>query len=252
MKISRIICVIPARYESTRFPGKPLALICGKPMIQRVWERAKKVKLIDEVIIATDDKRIFDKAVSFGAKAVMTSPECKSGTDRIAQAVRNIKCSIVINLQGDEPLISPDIISNTIKRILKDTQAVVSTPVCLVDETENLSDTNSAKVVFDKNHYALYFSRSIIPNSTRYEKSKAGLYYKHIGLYVYKSDFLKKFVKLKESSLENTEKLEQLRILENGYKIKVVIVKKENSVPVDRPEDIKAVEKIIKMKGERL
>ncbi|OGS27726.1 MAG: hypothetical protein A2297_00275 [Elusimicrobia bacterium RIFOXYB2_FULL_48_7] len=244
-----IICVIPARYGSTRFPGKPLADICGKTLIQRVWERAKKAKLVDRVVIATDDKRIFDAAVGFGAEVAMTSRTCKTGTDRIAQAVRKINCGIVVNLQGDEPFIDPVLIDKTIQALIKDQTAVVSTPVCLPGRSEDLSDINSAKVVFDRNFHALYFSRSVIPNTSRAARNQRGEnnLYKHIGLYVYRKDFLNRFVKLSQTPLEKSEKLEQLRILENGYKIRVVVVKTEGgAVAVDVPGDVKKAERLIR------
>ncbi|MBU0951542.1 MAG: 3-deoxy-manno-octulosonate cytidylyltransferase [Elusimicrobia bacterium] len=246
----KIICVIPARYASTRFPGKPLVNIFGKPLIQRVWERAKLAKLVNKVIIATDDKRIFDKAKEFGAQVIMTSVNCKTGTDRIAQAVKKINCDIVVNLQGDEPLISPKLIDKTIQAILDDKSAAVSTPICAPGSGEKLDDTNIAKVVFDKNMHALYFSRSVIPDSARFTGTgKKDFYYKHIGLYVYRKNFLEKFVKLKESTLEKAEKLEQLRIIENGYKIKVVIVENDGAVDVDVPGDVRIVEGLIKKGG---
>ncbi len=244
--MSSIICIIPVRYGSTRFPGKPLAKILGKPMVQWVWENAKKVKIINRVIIATDDKRIFDISKKFGAEVVMTSKNCPSGTDRIAEATKKIKSDIVVNLQGDEPLVSSKTIEKTINVLLRDKIAVVSTPVCRFCDGENLSDPNSVKVVFDKNNYAMYFSRSIIPFVSHHSSLITHNYFfKHIGLYVYKSDFLEKFVSLKESHLEKIEKLEQLRVLENGYKIKIVVVK-DKTIPVDNPEDIKKVESVIK------
>lgn len=236
-----VICVIPARFGSTRFPGKPLAKICGKPMIQWVWEKAKGSHVFDRIIIATDDKRIFKTAAGFGAEAMMTSPRCASGTDRVAEVAGKLKPAIVVNLQGDEPLISRETIAGTVRAILKDGAAAVSTPVCFMNDGDE-SNPDTAKVVFDKNGYALYFSRLPIPAVTG-GAARDG-YYKHIGLYAYRAEFLKKFVKMPVSRLEKKEKLEQLRILENGYKVKVVEVNRD-TVPVDNPRDIKKVEKLL-------
>jgi len=241
--MDNILCVIPVRYGSTRFPGKPLAKILDKPMVQWVWENAKKVKIIDRVIIATDDDRIFQTAKNFGAEVIMTDKNCKSGTDRVSEVAKKIKCSIVVNLQGDEPLISSKTIEITIKELLKDKKAVVSTPVCRVYDKKELNDPNFVKVVFDKNKYAMYFSRVIIPFIAHHSSLRKNFpFYKHIGLYVYRKNFLEKFSKMGESQLEKIEKLEQLRILENGYKIKVVVVN-DRTIPVDNPEDIKKVER---------
>jgi 3-deoxy-manno-octulosonate cytidylyltransferase (CMP-KDO synthetase) len=237
-----VICVIPARYGSTRFPGKPLAPVLGKPLVRWVWEKARLADVFDEIIIATDDRRIFDAAVSFGARAMMTSRSCASGTDRAAEVSAKIKPDYTVNLQGDEPLIQPAVISKTVHAIMRDRTAVVSTPVCYVKDGRQ-PDPNTAKVVFDKNGYALYFSRLPIP--AVFNQMPCGGYYKHIGLYAYRADFLKKFVRMDRSMLEKKEKLEQLRILENGYRIKVVCVK-HDTVPVDSPDDIRKVERILK------
>lgn len=232
-----IIGVIPARYASTRFPGKPLADIFGKPMLQWVYENSGKSKLINEIIIATDDKRIFDTAKKFGGKVVLTSKEHKSGTDRIFEAVRNISCDIVVNIQGDEPFINAENIDRAIAPMLNDSKVLVSTIAMKIDNTTDIRNPNKVKVIFDKNNFALYFSRSIIP----FERNRTQ-YYKHIGLYVYRKKFLLKYAKMKRTNLEISEELEQLRILENGYKIKVVEVK-EDSISVDTPSDLKKIKK---------
>ncbi|MEW6040275.1 MAG: 3-deoxy-manno-octulosonate cytidylyltransferase [Elusimicrobiota bacterium] len=243
----KIICVIPARYGSTRFPGKPLANICGRPMLWWVWEKAKKAGVFERVIIATDDKRIFSAAKGLGAEVMLTSAGCKSGTDRVAEVSQKIKPDIVVNLQGDEPLIAPSTILKTTQAIIQAQDAVVSTPVCYISQKRHkeVSNLDTAKVVFDKNHYALYFSRLSIPATGDNGEKRSLGFYKHIGLYAYRADFLKDFVKMKQSSLEKREKLEQLRILENGYKIKIVEVK-QDTIPVDRPSDIRKVERALK------
>ena len=237
MKILKpyVIGVIPVRYASTRFPGKPLADIFGKPMIQRVYENSMKSKLINEIIIATDDKRIFDAANKFGCRAVLTSKKHKSGTDRICEAVKNIKCDIVVNIQGDEPFINAGNIDKAIAPMLNNDSIKVSTIAIRAENSADIRNPNKVKVVFDKDNNALYFSRSVIP----YPRNEAQ-YYKHIGLYVYRKKFLLEFAKMKRTKLEISEELEQLRILENGYKIKVVEVK-EDSISVDTPSDLKKI-----------
>lgn len=230
-----IIGVIPARYASTRFPGKPLADIFGKPMIQWVYENSKKSKLLNEIIIATDDKRIFDTVRNFGGKVVHTSKRHKSGTDRICEAVEKIKCDTVVNIQGDEPFINAENIDKAIEPMLNDSKINVSTIAVKIDNHADIRNPNKVKVVFDKNNFALYFSRSVIP----YPRNESQ-YYKHIGLYVYRKKFLLEFAKMKRTKLEICEELEQLRILENGYKIKVIEVK-EDSISVDTPSDLKKI-----------
>ncbi|MFH1259878.1 MAG: 3-deoxy-manno-octulosonate cytidylyltransferase [Elusimicrobiota bacterium] len=231
----KIIGVIPARWGSTRFPGKPLADLLGKPLVVRVYEQAKKCRLLAEVIIATDDRRILAAAKSFSALAVLTGKDCLSGTDRIAEVVRNIPADIVVNIQGDEPLINPRAITAAIKPLLADEQVLVSTLACPLNNKEDLDNPNVVKVVLDKKGYALYFSRSVIPYSR--DTLDPLRYKKHLGLYVYRKDFLKVITRLPMSPLEKIEKLEQLRILENGYKIKVVFTKYD-TIGVDTPEDL--------------
>lgn len=239
----KIIGVIPARIGSTRFPEKVIADIMGKPMIWWVWKQAKKAKLISDVFIATDDKRIFNIIEGFGGKAVMTSKKHKSGTDRIAEAVKKIKADIVINIQGDEPLIRPDMLDNAIRPLIKDKKTVMSTLVCKVADKKLMLDTNIVKVAVDKNGSALYFSRSPIPSQARAEKFTYFL--KHIGVYVYRKEFLLRYVQMKQSTLEKTEKLEQLRVLQNGYKI-MTVETKFDTVPVDTPADLVKVVRILK------
>lgn len=234
----KILGIIPARYLSTRLPGKPLILINGKSMIQRVYEQSKKSKLINDVIVATDDKRIFDCVKKFGGEVKMTSSKHHSGTDRICEAAKKINCDIVVNIQGDEPFIDPKNIDMTIKPLIDDRKINVSTLACKFSDPIDLIDVNKVKVVFDKNNFALYFSRNVIPYCVNNLSVQKFNYYKHIGLYVYRKSFLLNFSKMKKSYLENAEKLEQLRILENGEKIKIVLTK-QDSLSIDTLEDLK-------------
>jgi len=250
----KILAVIPARWASTRFPGKPLADIFGKPMVQWVSEQAQKANLINEVVIATDDERIYDAVLDFGGQAVMTSPNHQSGTDRVAEVVSNIECDIVVNVQGDEPLIPSENIDLVIKPLLDSGDLSVSTLMIAIHSWSEMLDPNICKVVVDNVGRALYFTRAPLPYNRDHrcvDKSKVDnevganqmiFGYKHIGVYAYRKSFLLKFSNMKTSRLENTEKLEQLRILENGYSIQVVETK-QNSIGVDRPSDI---EKIVK------
>lgn len=237
--------VIPARYASTRLPGKPLILIKGKPMIQRVYEQTMKSKLINRVIVATDDKRIIDCVLNFGGEAVLTSSKHESGTDRIYEAVKNIKCEIVVNIQGDEPFINPLNIDKAIQPLINDRSINVSTLAIRVKSIDELKDENKVKVVLDKNNFALYFSRNYIPYKMKNNPSgkfslKENVYYRHIGLYVYRKKYLMHFAKLKKSFLEKTENLEQLRILENGEKIKVIQTSID-SVSIDTKQDLESI-----------
>lgn len=237
----RILGVIPARWGSTRFEGKVLAEIAGKPMIQYVFEQAKKSKCLDDVLIACDDERILKAAQNFKAKAVLTSKDHPSGTDRIAQAVKNISCGLVINIQGDEPLIEPSVIDQLASAMREERSALVGTVIKKVETTEEIEDPNIVKVVIDHHGYALYFSRSVIPYP-RDQKNFTGLtYYKHLGIYAYRKDFLLNFKNLPKSKLESAEKLEQLRILEAGYKVKTTITDVD-TIGVDTLEDLKKVE----------
>lgn len=234
----KIVAVIPARYDSTRFPGKPLANINGKPMIQHVYERVKESKLVDKVLVATDDERILNVVKGFDGKAVMTSKKHESGTDRICEAIRDIKCDIVVNVQGDEPGINPKDIDKAIKPLIKDKKINISTLAIRIEKGIDLKDENKVKVVFDKNNFALYFSRVNIPfDRDHINNVKLYDFYKHIGLYVYRRKFLLDLKKLKPSQAEKLEKLEQLRFLDNGEKIKVVITDRE-SLSIDTPSDL--------------
>ena len=247
----KILAVIPARWASTRFPGKPITDILGKPMVQWVSEQAQKATLINEVIIATDDERIYDAVLDFGGQAVMTSPNHQSGTDRVAEVVRNIECDIVVNVQGDEPLIPSENIDLVIKPLLDSGELLASTLMTAIYSWSEMLDPNICKVVVDNVGRALYFTRAPLPYNRDHgcvDKSKVDnqasasanqmiFGYKHIGVYAYRKSFLLKFSNMKTSRLENTEKLEQLRILENGYSIQVVETK-QNSIGVDQPNDL--------------
>ncbi len=243
-----VVAFIPARFGSTRLNGKPLASIGGKPMVQWVYERAKASRLISEVTVATDDERIMKAVKSFGGKAVMTGKDHRSGTDRVAEAVSEVTADIVVNLQGDEPLIEPRMIDEAIKPLLDDPQLLLCTLKTRITGEEEYRDQNVVKVVTDKDGYALYFSRSPIPYCKMLFKNTGFLPYKHVGLYVFRKDFLIKFSRLKPTPLEQAENLEQLRAIENGFRIKVVETS-YNPVSVDTPEDLERVRLMMKAAG---
>jgi len=244
-----VIGVIPARYGSSRFPGKIIAEIAGKPMIQRVYERAQKSKLLDDLIVAVDDTRVKDVVEAFGGRAVMTGTQHQSGTDRIAEVVENYDCDIVVNIQGDQPLLDPIMIDEAVQPLLDDATIPMSTIKTRIG-ADGYHDPGVVKVVTDANGFALYFSRSLIPFS-RDRKNKD--VFEHVGLYVYRRDFLLKISKMPQSFLEKTEMLEQLRVLENGYRIFVVETKSDRAagVSVDTTEDLIAVEELLKASGMR-
>ncbi|MFO7890957.1 MAG: 3-deoxy-manno-octulosonate cytidylyltransferase [bacterium] len=250
----KVIGIIPARYASSRLPGKPLADIGGKPMIQRVWERAKKSKHTDKIIIATDDKRIYGSVKQFTNDVIMTPVELESGTDRVAYTARNYEADIIVNIQGDEPFISPEEVDQVAEILINDPHPVMGTLIKKIKNAEELESPDTAKVVIDREGYAIYFSRSPIPFkrgfSDKNEWLKQGTYYKHIGIYSYRKNFLKKFFNQESGLLENTERLEQLRVLENGYRIKTAVTDYE-PMCVDTKEDLKRVrEKISYRNGE--
>ena len=247
----KFIAISPARYASTRFPGKPLADMNGKPMIQRVFEQVKKC--VDRVFVATDDERIFNAVKAFGGNVVMTSESHKSGTDRCAEAYNNIGSGedVIINIQGDEPFIKPEQIE-AVMACFEDTSTQIATlvkPFSENDGIDALMNPNSPKVVLGVNNEALYFSRSIVPyvrGCDVQEWLKTNIFYKHIGMYAYRADALAEITKLPQSSLEKAESLEQLRWLQNGYKIKVGITSQE-TIGIDTPADMqKALEFMVK------
>lgn len=242
-----IIAIIPARWESTRFPGKPLADIAGKPMIQWVYERTCRAETLDKTIVATDDQRIFDSVQSFGGQVVLTPKKISTGTERVAFVAKDLKADIIINVQGDEPLIEPASVDLVAKVLQSDEIAVMATLARKVTVSDELKDVNNVRVVLDKNNRALYFSRSIIP----YYRDKDinewifyHTYYAHIGIYAFRRNFLLQFEHL-SSLLEKAEKLEQLRAIENGYTIKVGICDAK-PICVDVPEHLELVNRRIK------
>jgi len=246
----RFLGIIPVRYKSTRFPGKPLVDIAGKSMIQRVYEQAQKSSLLHKVIVATDDELIYQHANSFGAEVVMTSPDHPSGTDRCFEAFTKLNepYDVVINIQGDEPFIDPEQIDLLAKSFKKEDE--IATLMIACNDYESLFSEGEVKIVLDKNNYALYFSRSVIPylkGIPKEEWHKHHTYYRHVGMYAYRTDILESITQLKPSVLEQKESLEQLRWLENGFSI-LCIETKHDSYCIDYPEDIERVLKLMKGK----
>ncbi len=242
---NRIVAVIPARYGSTRFPGKSLVPIKGKPMIQWVYERTQQSRLVGRVVVATDDERIREAVTAFGGEAVMTSSSHQTGTDRIAEVVSKQDCDIVVNVQGDEPLIRPEMIDQAVQPLVDDASIPMGTLCRKIDSRDEAFDPNVVKVVFDNKNFAQYFSRAPIPWDRDHWSGKgsladmtlAGTMFKHIGLYVYRREFLLTYTALPQTAHETVEKLEQLRALDHGHKIKVVITPYE-SFGVDIPDDL--------------
>jgi 3-deoxy-manno-octulosonate cytidylyltransferase (CMP-KDO synthetase) len=244
MKV-RTLGVIPARYGAQRFPGKPLALIAGKALVQRVYEQARKASRLDDVVVATDDTRILEAVESFGGNAVLTSPDCPSGTDRAAEVARQYTCELIVNIQGDEPLMKPEMIDQLVAGMAAEPAFPMGTLARAVESPAVWSNPNVVKVVFGAKGNALYFSRCSLPYVRDANGAfVAGKAHKHIGIYAYRREFLLKFVALPQSALEQTEKLEQLRALENNYGIRVWVTP-HDSIGVDRPEDVQLVEEIL-------
>ena len=244
----KTVAILPARYGSTRFPGKALALLAGKPMIQHVLERTAQATLVDQVIVATDDQRIIDAVTAVGGTAVMTSPEHETGTDRLAEVAQTLDASIIVNVQGDEPLIDPAVIDLAIEPLRKDPTLQMSTLCSPITQIEDYYSPNVVKVVRDNHHNALYFSRSPIPLVRDHQQltqadieSGVVTAYKHIGLYAYRRTFLLQYAALPQTPLESAEKLEQLRALENGVTIRVLLTD-HDSIGVDTPEDLTRAE----------
>ncbi|OIO35085.1 MAG: 3-deoxy-manno-octulosonate cytidylyltransferase [Candidatus Omnitrophica bacterium CG1_02_44_16] len=235
----KAIGVIPARYSSVRFEGKVLADILGKPMIQHVWESAKKAKTLDDLVVACDDDRIYKVVSDFGGRAVMTAKAHTSGTERITEVVTDMAVRLVVNIQGDEPLIHPSMIDDVVYSLTNNPELSVATIMKRIEDEKEITDANVVKVVVNKKGYALYFSRCPIP-FVREEEPGMRVHYKHIGLYGYTKDFLFTYKNLPDSKLEKLEKLEQLRILENGYPIRVIETKYE-TIGVDTREDLDKV-----------
>jgi 3-deoxy-manno-octulosonate cytidylyltransferase (CMP-KDO synthetase) len=244
---SKVVAVIPARYHSNRFEGKPLARINGKPMIQHVVERARRVELLSSVVVATDDERIAEAVAAFGGEFVMTRSDHASGTDRLAEAAELLDIAehdVVVNIQGDQPLFPVEVIEQVARPLLVDPALPMSTLIYKIIRPEEINDPNHVKTVFDCNHNALYFSRSPIPFQRNPEEAIQPTYYKHLGFYAYRKGFLLTFVALPEGEWERFEKLEQLRALEYGYAIRVVLTS-HDSIEVDTPKDARRVEEIL-------
>jgi 3-deoxy-manno-octulosonate cytidylyltransferase (CMP-KDO synthetase) len=241
--------VIPARWASTRFPGKPLHLLAGKPLIQHVWERCRRAKGIAEVIVATDDMRIAEAAFAFGAEVSLTSPRHRSGTDRCAEVAGRLRgFTHIVNVQGDEPLIDPRLVTRLAAAMRADRKIAMITAAHPFAASDDVANTNLVKVVCDRNGDALYFSRSAIPNVQRaagsFSLASGQRYFRHLGIYGYSTRFLLQFVQWKPGALEQCEQLEQLRALENGAKIRVVLTK-AGSIGVDTPGDARLAEKLL-------
>ena len=241
----KILGFIPARYASTRFPGKPLALIAGQPMIQHVYRRAMSCTEISDVIVATDDERISKTVHGFGGKAIMTKKDHPSGTDRIVEATQKMdldKDDLIVNIQGDQPIFQPSVISHLVVPIMEDPNIPMSTLKYRITDENEIQNTNLVKVVTDKDGFALFFSRSPIPFFR--DSNSVASHYKHLGFYGYRLEFLIKFGSLPVGLLESAEKLEQLRALEYGFRIKVVEAPFD-SIEVDTRQDIKKAENVM-------
>ena len=254
----KIIGIIPARYSSKRLPGKPLIQIEGKPLVQMVYEGAKKSKFLDRVIVATDSARISDVVYGFGGEAYLSLRRHPTGTDRVAEVVRNLNYDLVLNIQCDQPFLNPKMIDDLVFSMLKERNLSMGTLAKKLDDPQKLKNPNVVKVVLDQKGFALYFSRFPIPyirdmhltvHSKGFNKIdlKNSPYYEHIGIYTFRKDFLLKFTSWRETPLEKYEKLEQLRALENGYRIKVCVTKHQ-SFTIDVPADLLRLKK--QMRGE--
>lgn len=239
----RVVVIIPSRYGSSRFNGKPLALICGKPMIQWVYQRALEATCVESVHVATDDPRIRDAVDAFGGNVVMTAADCRSGTDRVAEAAERLGLEmkdVVINIQGDQPLVDPRSFDAVVQPFFDDPRVTISTLAFAIHERREITDPKDVKVAFDNHGDALYFSRATIPHG---RESLSGYdVYKHLGVYAYTREFLECFRSLTPGRLEEIEKLEQLRAMEHGYRIRVVVTPFD-SPEVDLPVDIQRIEK---------
>ncbi len=244
MSDPKVIVVIPARYASTRLPGKPLAPLAGKPMVQHVYERAKRAQTVHRVIVATDDRRIVDAVTAFGGEARMTRSDHRTGTERIAEVAVHEAGDVFVNVQGDEPLIDPVAIDTGVGALLEEPQAQISTVATPIRHAGDIMDPNVVKTVLDFDGNALYFSRAPIPWIRDTQQKLHVKYWKHLGLYVFQREALLEYPTLPQGELEKIEQLEQLRWLENGWKIRVAEVA-HDAVSVDVPEDVARVEKLM-------
>jgi 3-deoxy-manno-octulosonate cytidylyltransferase (CMP-KDO synthetase) len=244
-----VVGVIPARYASTRLPAKPLIDLLGRPMVLRVVDRVRLAKSIGRIVVATDDERIASVVRADGAEAVMTSPEIRSGSDRVAAVAEQIDGDIFVNIQGDEPLIAPEMIDEAVAVVRDHADVSMGTLIRPLEEPADVTNPSVVKVAVAANGDALYFSRSAIPHirdeSDPNRWMSSGLLYKHIGIYVFRRDFLKVFTTLPEGRLERLEKLEQLRVLEAGHRIRTAVTK-QDSIPIDTPDDVKRVVALLK------
>jgi 3-deoxy-manno-octulosonate cytidylyltransferase (CMP-KDO synthetase) len=244
MSTDKVVVVIPARYGSTRLPGKPLVSLNGQPMIQRVYERAKSARRVDRVIVATDDDRIVKAVTSFGGEARMTRPDHRTGTERVAEVAAHVEGEVFVNVQGDEPLLDPAAVDTAVAALLEEPQAAVATVATPIKVPGDIMDPNVVKVVLDFDDNALYFSRAPIPWVRDTGSAIQVRHLKHLGLYVFQREALLEYPTLPQGELERIEQLEQLRWLENGSKIRVAEVE-HDAISVDVPEDVARVEKLL-------
>lgn len=242
----KVLGIIPSRFASTRLPGKPLLLILGKSLLQRTFENAKQVKILDKLLVATDDLRISDHVNGFGGEAVMTSENCLTGTDRLAEVLQKhpelLEAEAVVNIQGDEPCIDPNAIEKAVRLLLEDPLASMATLVTPLKTEEEANNPSIVKCIMDRQHNALYFSRALIPSNKKHQFNPGGAYFRHIGLYVYRPQFLLHYQTLDPTPLQLEEDLEQLKVLEHGFRIKAAVTD-HACIGVDTPEDLKQVEK---------
>jgi 3-deoxy-manno-octulosonate cytidylyltransferase (CMP-KDO synthetase) len=244
MSAAKVVVVIPARYGSSRLPGKPLVSLAGQPMIQRVYERAKSAQRADRVIVATDDERIVKVVQGFGGEARMTRPDHRTGTERVAEVAAHESGDVFVNVQGDEPLLDPAAVDTAVDALLEEPQAAIATVATPIKTPGDIMDPNVCKVVLDFDENALYFSRAPIPWVRDNAGKVQARHLKHLGLYVFRRDALLEYPTLPQGELERIEQLEQLRWLENGWKIRVAEVE-HDAVSVDVPEDVARVEKLL-------
>jgi 3-deoxy-manno-octulosonate cytidylyltransferase (CMP-KDO synthetase) len=243
-RTTKVLAVIPARYASTRFPGKPLANIAGRPMIQHVVDRVRQAERVSEIVVATEDERIQKAVESFGGKAILTRRDHRTGTDRVAEVATHIEAEIYVNVQGDEPLIDPGTVDRLVEAMLENEETKIGTPCSAITQTNDIMDPNIVKVVRDFDGNALYFSRAPIPWVRETGTSVAARHWKHLGLYAFRRDALLEFPTLPPGELERVEQLEQLRWLENGFRIGVVETEYD-AVSVDVPGDVERVERLL-------
>lgn len=237
----KTLAVIPARYASTRLPAKPLINIAGVPLVVRVFQNVRKCRTVDRVIVATDDERIVEAVQSCGGEAMMTPPELPSGGDRVAYVAERIPSEFVLNVQGDDPLVGSDMIDPLVEALVNDDSVKLAVLAKKIEREEEVSAKDIVKMVFDRSGRALYFSRSPIP----YPRNDGGVWYKHIGPYGWRRDFLLDFSKWAQTPLEKTESLEMLRVLEMGYSIRCVETRRD-TIEIDTPEDVERLEKYLK------